>query len=290
MSPSSLHAIRAPDRIRSSALSGYPDCPRRSAARLFRAEIEAAGYRLNTTMQGVGASIGTAVHAGAALTLTERMTRGALAPLNAVTDCAIEAYRESAEGGILFNKDSPTQDAAERQVVRMARCYQTQVAPGIEPVVVEEQLEADTPFGLVLTGRSDVLAREKDRLRDLKTGAQRGNHKPQIGAYSLLARSNGLPVASCGEDFIQRASLSKPQPDALFVPHDLGAAETAAINVLRHIAADLRVFREGDPDNRVLPGDPWAFPANPASMLCSPKYCPAHGTAFCIEHKQEIEK
>jgi hypothetical protein len=40
-----------------------------------------------------------------------------------------------------------------------------------------------------------------------------------------------------------------------------------------------------------LPGDPWAFAANPSSMLCSAKFCPAYGSDFCTEHmKKDIEE
>jgi hypothetical protein len=67
-------------------------------------------------------------------------------------------------------------------------------------------------------------------------------------------------------------------------PHDIGAAEVAAVSVLRHIAADIKVFREGDAERGILPGDPWAFQANPSSILCSAKFCPSHGSNFCVEH------
>jgi hypothetical protein len=47
----------------------------------------------------------------------------------------------------------------------------------------------------------------------------------------------------------------------------------------------LTLFRQGDPGRYLLPGDPWAFPANPGSKLCSAKWCPAWGTTFCREHQ-----
>lgn len=42
--------------IRASSLSGYADCPRRSAARMFRREIIAAGFDLRETPPGIGAA------------------------------------------------------------------------------------------------------------------------------------------------------------------------------------------------------------------------------------------
>lgn len=275
--------------VRASALSGYADCPRRSAARLFKAEIEAAGYDLRETARNIGASIGTAVHAGAALTLREKMT-GAPTPLSAATDCAVEEYRAIAEVGMLFDRETPTGNAAESQIVRMVDTFQRAVAPEIEPVIVEERMEADTGFGLVLTGQSDVLAREPGRLIDLKTGKRQAMHAPQIGAYSLLSKSHGLLVNEAAVKFIQRVPVSKPQPEPVTTPYALAQAENAAVNVLRHIHSDLTVFREGDPATGILPGDAWAFAANPSSMLCSAKWCSAHGTPFCTEHKKENDE
>jgi hypothetical protein len=270
--------------VRSSSLSSWPDCPRRGASKLFRDEILAAGFTLNETPRGIGATIGTAVHAGAALTLREKMAHGALAPISTVTDCAIESYREGAAERILFDRETPASNVAEKQIVGMVQAYQRVIAPQIEPVIVEERLEADTGFGIILTGQSDVLAREPGKLRDLKTGKKRGNHKVQIGSYSLLSKSHGLDVTTACEDFIQRAPASKPQPEPVSYPHDIASAETAAVSVLRHIAADIKVFREGDHERGIHPGDPWAFQANPSSILCSAKFCPAHGSTFCTEH------
>lgn len=275
------------DFIRASSLPGYSDCARRAATRLFRRDILAAGYTLHETPRGIGATVGTSVHAAAALTLTEKSRTGSPAPLSAVTDCAVETYRETAREGVMFDRETPASADAERQVVGMASAYQRVLAPQIEPLAVEERLEAETPFGLVLTGQSDVLAREPGRLRDLKTGKKRGSYKPQFGAYSLLSKAHGFDVTGVSEDFLQRVGVKKPQPAPVSFDHDLAAAETAALSVLRHIAGDIQVFREGDPDRGVLPGDPWAFSANPSSILCSSKFCPAHGTQWCVEHMEK---
>lgn len=276
--------------VRASALSNYADCPRRSAARLFKSDILAAGYDLRETPRNIGASIGTSVHAAAALTLREKMAYGSAAPLTTATDCAVEEYRAIAEAGMLFDRETPTSNAAETQIVRMVGAFQREIAPQIEPVIVEERMEADTGFGLILTGQSDVLAREPGRLRDLKTGKRQSMHAPQIGAYSLLSKSHGLEVNEACVDFVQRVPVSKPQPDPVTTPYELARAENAAVNVLRHIAQDIQVFREGHEATGILPGDAWAFSANPSSMLCSDKWCSAWGTSFCSEHKKEIEQ
>lgn len=278
--------------IRASSLSGYADCPRRSAARMFRREIIAAGFDLRETPPGIGAAIGTAVHKAAAVMLAEKADKGTLPPDDVTDDAAIETLRAETAPGILFDRESPEINAAELQVRRMARAYRNGVAPDIQPLLIEERLEAQVTPLIALSGQADVIAREPGRVRDLKTGKRLGNHAPQIGAYSLLARTpteanpDGVDVQQASIDWVPRVSSKKPQPAPEQHRHDVARCETAALAVLRHIEGDLRTFREGDMARGVLPGDPWSFVANPSSMLCGPKYCPAHGTSFCREHAQ----
>lgn len=270
--------------VRSSSLSGYPDCPRRAATKLFQREIEAAGYTLRSLPSNVGAAVGTGVHAAAALLLKEKAANGNLPPLNVATDAAVEELRNAVNQGITWDKETPVLNEAELQVARMVQVYRHQIAPMVDPLIVEERLEAQVSPAIVLTGQSDVIAREPGRVRDLKGGKVMGMHAPQIGSYSLLARSNAIDVTDAVVDWIPRVPLKKPQPDAVTYHYDVSIAETAAVNVLRHIESDLATFRTGDMERHLLPGDPWAFVANPSSKLCSAKWCPAHGTAFCREH------
>lgn len=269
--------------IRSSSLSGYADCPRRGATKLFRKEIEAAGFALREIPNNIGAAVGTGVHAGAALILLEKAATGTLPPESTATDAAVEALREQAAQGITYDRETPALNEAEQQAVRMVGVYRVQIAPAVEPLKVEERMEAQVTPDIVLSGQSDVIAREPGRIRDLKGGKSVGNHGPQIGSYSLLARSNGIDITEGVVDWIPRVPIKKPQPNAQTFRYDIAAAETAAVNVLRHIEGDVATFRAGDQDRGLLPGDPWAFLANPSSKLCSAKWCPAHGTAFCCE-------
>jgi len=280
--------------IRASALSTYPDCNRRGAARLFWREIEAAGFRLRHTARSIGALIGTAVHRAAEVTLTEKATSGVLPPVSVATDCAVQSLGEQMrQGEIAFDGTGPTYNRtdADHQTLGMIRIYHQIVAPEVRPLLIEQRLEAEAAPGLILSGQPDVVALEPGAIRDLKTGVRRSaSHAPQLGAYSLLSRSLGLDIDEASIDFIQRVRPGRPQPDPISKPVPIAQAETAATNILRHIEADLRTFRQGDPERRILPGDPWAFQANPASILCSPKWCPAFGTQFCKEGDPAKEK
>jgi hypothetical protein len=279
--------VTEPTIIRCSALSGYPDCPRRGAARLFWREIEAAGYRLARTVRGIGAAIGTSTHKSAATTLEEKARSGKLPPLSVAQDAAVATLHDELAGEIRYDTDrGPTHNAsqAEAQTLAMSSAYHRVVAPTVEPIIVEQRLEAEVEPGLILSGQPDLVCREPAQVRDLKSGTRRpGSNAPQLGGYSLLARSNGMDIAEAAIDFVQRVAVNKPQPDPVTDPVPIGPAETAAVNIIRTIARDLDVFRHGDPERRIMPGDPWAFMANPASMLCSAKWCPAHGSDFCHE-------
>lgn len=285
--------------IRTSSLPGYPDCNRRGAARLFRKEIEAAGHKLRETPRGIGASIGTSVHKSASVILVEKARTGLLPPRSVAEDCAADELKEQIRDGVMYDGvRGPTnnRDDAIIQAVRMAVTYHNYVAPAVNPILIEERLEAEVAPGLILTGQPDLVAREPGQIRDLKTGGRLSNYAAQAGGYSLLARTptkdrpDGLEIESASIDFIQRVRYDKAQPKPVVQPIPIGAAETAAINILRHIEQDILVFRNGDPERRVLPGDPWAFQSNPQSLLCDPRFCPAYGTTFCHDWLPKPEK
>jgi hypothetical protein len=269
--------------VRASALSGYPDCPRRAAARMFRREIEAAGYSLKSEIGSIGSAVGSAVHSGVSHMLSEKARSGTLAPVREVTDLAVDALHARIYEGVLYDRETPNGGFAETQAIGMLRSYAEFVAPTVNPILVETRLEADTGFGILLSGQSDQVAREPDAIRDLKTGKRRSNHRAQIGAYSLLARSHGYQISRAFIDFLQRVPVSKTQPEPESIPQGITGCETAAANILRHIADDLMTWRHGDPERRIERYDPWSFPANPASRLCSARWCQAFGTRFCRE-------
>lgn len=276
--------------IRVSALSNYPDCPRRAATRMFWREIVDAGFQLRYLPRGIGALVGTAVHKGVAAVLGHKASTGTL-PFRTV---AIESSREAladAVDGVEVQYDAPNgathnmRDAID-QTVRMTGVYHDNVAPNISPILVEERLEAEVETGIILSGQADLVAREPGMVRDLKTGTRMpSSFAPQLGGYSLLARSHGHQIERASIDYVKRVNPAKPQPLPVTNEAVIAHAETAATAILRQIAFDVDTFRNGDERRGILPGDPWSFAANPASMLCSPKWCSAYGTDFCHEGK-----
>lgn len=269
---------------RPSSLPMWGDCARRSAARLFRPLIEAAGYQLRTLEHHVGASVGTGVHRSAAVSLEAKMTTGELGSEDDAISAGIADFNEQVAEGVIWDPTTSTKNDGQKQIARMAKTYRAKVAPKIDPISVERRLEARVSERMVLSGQSDVLCREPDAIRDLKTGKVQRANGSQYGAYSLIQRSHGEgSVSRLIEDYIRRSSLRNPQPEPESLEYDVRAAENEAREILRDIERSLAEF-----ERRLSSGDlppEGAFMANPQSMLCSDKYCAAWGTNFCRAHK-----
>jgi hypothetical protein len=278
-----------PTVIRASGTTNYAICARRWAASAIGREIEALlGIRFPRSRTGVGALKGTTCHHAVAHGYTEKAQTGTLTPISVLLDVARDHLAESfRQGEVEFDGPSGVthnQNQAMRQVASMVAVYENKIAQFVDPVIVEERLEAEIEPGLVLSGQTDLVCREPHAIRDLKTGQrQPASFAPQLGSYSLLCRSNGIDIQHVNIDFVRSVSVHKPQPDPVVVSAEINQAETAAASILKHIAADLKTFREGDQGRGIKPGDPWAFVANPSCTLCSPKYCRAFGTPWCRE-------
>lgn len=274
--------------IRASSLPGYTDCPRRWAARTLFKEVVKAGYDIVRDLPpSVGASVGTATHSGAAFIMTEKMKSGGLGNQTEAEQHALENFDEAAKTGVLWDEATPNMNDAQKQVVRMVKVFRGALAPHIEPIAVERRLEARVGDDFLLSGQSDMQTIEPGRIRDLKTGRFPRTHYAQLGAYSLLART-AHPEQVTKEvcvDFIQRVPLAKPQPEPVIDNYNQVVAEQAAMSTIARIKADVNEFRRRITDGKAPPEH--AFLANPASMLCSPKWCPAFGSSFCREHKQQ---
>jgi hypothetical protein len=283
--------------IRASSLDRAPDCMRRFAARLLRKEIKAAGWAVREDGRGVGAAIGTAVHFGASTAMAEKAKSGTLPPPNVATDAAIETLHQQLSWGVEYDKTlTRSQPVAEAQTLRQALSYHYYVAPYREPLHVEQRFEAAiawTRQPMVLSGQPDMVCREPDDVNDVKAGSRRSGHNAQVGAYSLLAQSMNITVNGGKIDWVPRVPLKKPQPRPVERRLDIALSENMAVDTLRDIDRSVTVWREGDPERGLQPGDPAAFPANPASMLCGARYCPAHScsrqNSFCNEWRKDEE-
>jgi hypothetical protein len=277
-----------PTIIRVSSLPRWSECERKSAASLFRSDIKAAGFRLHWLPFGIAATIGSTVHKAVASGLDEKARTGALPPTSYVQDVGRdELVERQKRGEVTF--DGPrgvthNWGDAMHQVVAMSGAYHQTIAPLTQPIIVEQRLEAEVAGGLILSGQPDLICREPKQVRDLKTGTRTpASFVAQLGGYSLLARSHKLEIDAAAIDFVRRVARDRPQPPPETRTANIADAETAAAMTIHSIATAIDAFRHGDERRGLKPGDPWSFAANPACVLCSPRYCPAYDTSFCRE-------
>ncbi len=270
--------------IRPSSLPDFNDCDRRGAARSFRHLVEGAGYQLRHRTLHIGAAVGRAAHAGAAKTLQTKIDTGSLGNLPDAQEVAIVEFGANLEEEeVVWDDLTDGKNVGEKQLHRMVAAYQTGVAPNIDPVTVEERLEANLQHGFVLSGQKDVLVRQPDGIRDLKTGRLQRVNAAQYGAYAMIDAAHKRPIHSLIEDFVARTALSKPQKEAVSIEFNVEAAMWLAYDALQNIKRQVMLFEKRLEEGRQPPES--AFRANPQSMLCSDKFCPAWGTDFCRVHK-----
>lgn len=266
-------------KIRASMLPSYPDCPRRAVAKQYRRKFEKLGYEFRQLPPSVGAAAGTAVHTGAEVLLRAKWA-GIQATLEQALEQAMTGFQAETADGAIWDDTTPNENTAGQQISRMIASYlhgplttETPATVNGEPAV-ELELEANAGDGWKLTGHIDLVT-DRGWVRDTKTGALIRPYHAQLGAYSLLVRSNQVlsSVTGAAIDFIQRVGKTKPQPPAVVQEYAVSACERNAMGILKRLQADMQQFDES--------GNLEAFPSNMMSMMCSDKYCPAWGTAFC---------
>lgn len=253
--------------IRASALSTLWDCPAR-----FKAE-HLEGKRLPS---GAAATIGTAIHAGAAVFDTQRL-EGKVASAEDATEAAAESIK-NVRGDVQWDDCRPAE--AIDTAVKLTNLYCQDISPQFTYRKVEmklNNLDVVAANGVVIrfTGHVDRERAEGDKIgiSDLKSGkniiASDGRVKVsssagQLAVYEMLtllsdhttqeqhllpAQIIALPTA--GKHQPKVATLAK-QPYSLLIGDDQNKG-------LVDIAATLY-------KNDIFFG-------NPRSMCCHPSYC-----------------
>lgn len=269
---------------RPSSLDGYADCARRIVAKDLRHIVEhVTGVELRQLAPHIGASVGIAVHAAAQFTLSTKLQSHGqdLGKQDEADAVAIDRLREHVAGGVIWDQATSRLNDAEKQVQRMGKKYRRAVAPKVNVVFVESRETVDAGDGWLMSGQADIVAREPNQIRDLKSGKTMGFHMAQLGSYSLIYRGAGVvgDIEHLVIDHVPRTVLSQSQADPVEIVYDVALAENIAARRLADMKNDVGRFMET--------GDPAEFVANPSSMLCKSKFCPAWGTKFCREHAAE---
>lgn len=259
-------------------LPSWSECARRTAAKNYRKLVEEQGFQLRRLKPTVGAAVGTAVHHAAAAVM--RGWRDGT-PEPDGFDGALQSFRDEVAPGAEWDDTTPNRQAAEQQIASLTGAYLNAAEHMAAPVLVEESMRASAGEGWELTGTLDLLD-EEGRVDDLKTGALARPYFQQVGGYVLLARANKRTVREAGITFIKRVRVGKPQPPAVRTTFDLDVATRSAWAVIEDVRRSVERFAEK--------GDPYELRANPMSLMCSERYCPAWGTEFCRVHLAKGER
>ena len=262
--------------IRASSLGTFADCMGRGLAGALRPLVEEQGYTLNRRGRSVSAMVGTAAHAGVAHDL-DAIRRGIQRPkAKDVEELAIDTFQGKAtaqDAPTIWDDLTPNQPEGVRQLLAISRLHYNQIAPMATPVLVEARLWCKIGDRVILSGQPDSVD-ATGVIDDLKTG-RRSSHLLQLGGYGLLAESNDLDVNAARIIGIPRPR--KGRPAGFYMDRIEGdqlhhGAIPAVLDLVESITQEV---------DHVLAGDP-VFKVNPASSLCSRKFCPAHGTPFCV--------
>jgi len=272
-----------PISIRASLVPSYCDCPRRAACKMLPWLLEKAGYTVPKRPPIVAAAIGTAVHEGEAQCMRSKLDLGAVCPETDAVDSAVANLDESLKEEVEFDKKAPDRNTAEKQTIRITQSYYQHAQPKIEPARIwdpkdpRDKISADVQDGFTVTGHPDVQTVKKV-ISDTKTGAVFRPPQAQLGTYSLVSKSNSVDIQGVQAVYIPRVAISKPQPPPLFALFDLQECETEAWTIIQRIKQDVLKFLET--------GSPRAFLANPMSMLCGEKWCPAVSMKGWCEYRK----
>jgi hypothetical protein len=266
--------------IRVSMLPSYADCPRRAAAKQWRRLIVDKGFDLRELEKPIGTAVGDGGHEIARLLCIAKRDGIAVMDYD-VIDAGIEKFRDSSANGILFDETTSNKNDAEKQVQMLGRSFCAQVLPNVMPEIVEchdgsgQEVTRSARFEdrITITMHPDLETRD-NTIEDWKFGKLFPYTVPQLGGYSLGRHSNGSPrPVGLTMWHLPRTSLKKAFPGASPHKYDVALCEKAAFATISRACADVTKFQES--------GEPWCFPANPLSMMCSDKYCPAWGSNFC---------
>jgi hypothetical protein len=223
------------------------------------------------------AHLGTSIHAGAATFDFSRINGNPVSIIEAV-ESTREALHNPGED-VVWDDDLKLSDA-DKIGAALTEKYCSLIAPHREYVAVEVQCDAldiTTQYGIIrTTGTTDrirVLDDGRMGISDIKSGARAVTkdgvastkaHQMQLGIYTLQA-----------ERVIQRP-LDAPA-------EIIGLKTTKSGDVATGEIEDVKSVLIGDEENpglieiaaKMLKSG--IFPPNPSSILCSKKYCPAHG-------------
>ena len=263
--------------FRQSSITTWENCAEQFRRRYIEGEI---------IPPGLAAHIGTGVHKAAEVNHQAKITTGQDEPLDVLQDAAREGYIKAVndKGAYFAPEDRPSAKAQANagidEVVSLAGLYRAEIAPEIQPALVEKWAEIWVPeLDLPITGTIDVLD-QGGTLIDLKTSskawpADRAHHNHQATIYhKLVEAETGQPPEEIRFEVLVKGS--KPRRQTLST--DRTEADFQAL--VGRLAIIYRMIVAG-----LFP------PAQAGSWICSPRYCGYYWTCPHVPaHKKILPK
>jgi len=151
---------------------------------------------------GIAAKIGTGLHKGAEVNYWAKLITGTDEPMDIVTDAARDGYVKSLQDGVFFPPDEIS--GAKKKLaegadiaVSLARTFRTELAPTVQPKLIEQALYLEVPdLPLPFRGVIDLLT-DRHEWRDLKSSEKKwpeGRVDSEIQAtlyWKLVKESTG---------------------------------------------------------------------------------------------------
>lgn len=228
---------------------------------------------------GIAARIGTGVHKAAESNWREKMRTGQDMPLDAVQDCAAEAYDKALQDGVFFAPDeAPDATLAmargKDSAVSLATLFRRNLAPSITPALVEEKIILDLPgVDLPIVTILDLYTEDK-ALRDLKTSGKKWSEDKAHASHQPTAYREAVRQAT-GEypaDLLFDVLVSTKTPTLQTISTTRGEGDAAILArkfqiMCASINAD--IFPPAPPDH-------WCCSAKFCGYFFSCPHIPAH--------------
>ncbi len=260
--------------IRVSSLAA--ECPRKRSIGILRDMLEAEGYAFNEERRNIGASVGTGFHAGAHNILSDKLS-GRKQDIKYSVEVGIETFKAAIKEGVDYDGKTKNRNDGEQQIKTLTEVFSKQVAPNIEPVMMEKPLErriAHSEANVVFTliGHPDCI--EIKKITDYKSGRIISCYPAQLGGYDILAEKEyGVVYEKNIIVWLPRVPVKKPYPGPTIVEWPVDVCVNEALAAIKAIKYQVGEFLKTK--------SPLCFPSNPGSWLCSEKYCEGYGTDYC---------
>ncbi len=258
---SAIKLLNTQIRIRPSAIDTFYNC----AYQWGKVFLEG-----KTSIPSARAAIGTSIHAAAESMWQDAMRSNKKdANIGSMTDAAMEAWKEEAKKGIVFDDDENDKTAA-LEIIKGTEAFIEDIVPftaipdGVEKFFA---IQVDNPIVKEIGGTVDYI--QGGVIADIKTSKRKpvvSSYVVQQSTYSLLAEANGIPVT---QNLIQGIVLKK-ETEGMILPMESNIPQ--AKSLINGMLATMEIIaKDVAPIETILRG-------NPKYYLCSNKYCALHST------------